>query len=116
PVGGVLLVGDAAGFYDPLTGEGVFSALRGAELVAEIAGTALARGDVSRAALAGYERARRAAFTAKRRFTEILQLLVRRRRFGNLAAHFFADRPELLDLALGALDDFVPPRALLTRF
>ena len=114
-LGGVLLVGDAAGFYDPLTGEGVFSALRGAELAAETAGTALARGDASRLALAGYERARRAAFTAKRRFTEILQLLVRRRRLGNLAAHFFARRPELLDLALGVAGDFVPPSALLAR-
>ena len=31
-VGGVLLVGDAAGFYDPFTGEGLFTALRSAEL------------------------------------------------------------------------------------
>ena len=30
--GGVLLVGDAGGFYDPFTGEGVFTALRSAEL------------------------------------------------------------------------------------
>jgi flavin-dependent dehydrogenase len=113
--GGVLLVGDAAGFYDPLTGEGVFSARRGAELAAETAGRALGRGDVSRAALAGYERARRAAFTAKRRFTVALQLVVRHRRLGNFAARFFARRPELLDLALGVAGDFVPPRELLLR-
>ena len=113
--GGVLLVGDAAGFYDPLTGEGVFTALRGAELAAETAGRALGHGDVSRAALAGYEHARRAAFAAKRRFTEALQLVVRHRRLGNLAAHVFARRPELLDLALGVVGDFIPPRALLSR-
>jgi len=113
--GGVLLVGDAAGFYDPLTGEGVFSALRGAELAAETAGPALGRGDVSRAALAGYERARRAAFTAKRRFTEALQVVVRHRRLGNVAAHLFARRPDLLDLALGVAGDFVPPRQLVRR-
>jgi geranylgeranyl reductase family protein len=112
---GVLLVGDAAGFYDPLTGEGVFSALRGAELAAETAARALGHGDVSRAALAGYERARRAAFAAKWRFTEALQFVVRHRRVGNVAAHVFARRPELLDLALGVVGDFVPPRALLSR-
>jgi flavin-dependent dehydrogenase len=33
--GGVLFVGDAAGFYDPFTGEGIFTALRSAELAAE---------------------------------------------------------------------------------
>ncbi len=113
--GGVLLVGDAAGFYDPLTGEGVFSALRGAELAAETAGRALGRGDVSRTALAGYEHARRAAFTAKRRFIDVLQFVVRHRRLGNVAAHLFAHRPELLDLALGVTGDFIPPRVLLSR-
>src|SRR5207247_1026607 len=34
-VGGVLLVGDAAGFFDPFTGEGIYAALRGAELAVE---------------------------------------------------------------------------------
>ena len=113
--GGVLLVGDAAGFYDPLTGEGVFSALRGAELAAETAGRALASGDVSRAGLAGYSRARRAAFADKQRFTRALQLVVGRRRLGNWVAHRLARRQDLLDLTLGVVGDFVPPRSLLFR-
>ena len=36
--GGVALVGDAAGFYDPFTGEGLYTALRSAELLADAAG------------------------------------------------------------------------------
>ena len=52
-VGGVLLAGDAAGFYDPFTGEGLFTALRSAELLAETAHAALTRGDLSARALAG---------------------------------------------------------------
>ena len=42
---GALLVGDAADFFDPFTGQGIYSALRGAELAAETAEGALrARG------------------------------------------------------------------------
>jgi flavin-dependent dehydrogenase len=111
--GGVLLVGDAAGFYDPLTGEGVFSALRAAELVAETAAQAFDASDWSAAALATYERARRATFAGKERFTRALQFVVRRRRLANLTAHLLARRPALLDLLLGVAGDYVPPRALL---
>jgi flavin-dependent dehydrogenase len=113
--GGVLLVGDAAGFYDPLTGEGVFSALHGAELAAETAGRALARGDVSLASLAEYRHARRAAFTDKARFTRALQLVIGSRRLSNATAHYLARRQELLDLTLGVSGDYVPPRALLSH-
>ena len=49
---GVALVGDAAGFYDPFTGEGLYTALRGAELLAEVAHDALRGGACSRAAVA----------------------------------------------------------------
>ena len=43
---GVLLVGDAAGFYDPFTGEGLYTALRSAEMLVETADPALGAGDV----------------------------------------------------------------------
>ena len=114
--GGVLLVGDAAGFYDPLTGEGVFSALRGAELAAATAARALAGGDVSARALTEYGRARRAVFADKQRFTRALQFVVSHRRVADLTARVLARRPNLLDLTLGVVGDFVPPRALLRLF
>jgi flavin-dependent dehydrogenase len=111
--GGVLLVGDAAGFYDPLTGEGVFSALRGAELIAETATRAFHAGDWSWVTLASYERARRAVFAGKERFTRALQFVVRRRRLADLTAHLLARHPARVDLLLGVAGDYVPPRALL---
>jgi flavin-dependent dehydrogenase len=110
--GGVLLVGDAAGFYDPFTGEGIFTALRGAELAVETVVRALRAGDASAAALATYERARRAAFSDKERVTRALQLLIRHRRLANLAARWLSTRPAVLDALLGVVGDFVPPRAL----
>jgi len=110
--GGVLFVGDAAGFYDPFTGEGIFTALRSAELAADTLVTALRADDVSAAALAAYGRARRAAFADKERVTRALQALIGRRRLANLAARWLATRPRLLDTLLGVIGDYVPPRAL----
>ena len=41
---GFLLVGDAAGFLDPFTGDGIYEAMRGALLAAPVADAALQRG------------------------------------------------------------------------
>jgi flavin-dependent dehydrogenase len=110
--GGVLLVGDAAGFYDPFTGEGIFTALRSAELAADTVLAALRAGDVSAPALAVYERARRAAFADKQRLTRALQAVIGHRRLANLVAHGLAARPRVLAALLGVIGDYVPPRAL----
>jgi len=112
-VGGLVLVGDAAGFYDPLTGEGVFSALRGAELASDVAAAALQAGDCSTERLGSYRRARRQVFTAKARFTHALQFVVARRSLANLTARVLVRRPGLLDLLLGVVGDYVPPGRLL---
>jgi menaquinone-9 beta-reductase len=112
-VGGVLLAGDAAGFYDPFTGEGLYTALRSAELLAEVAHPALTTGDVSAGALAPYARAKRAAFADKARVTQALQLIIAHRRLANSAARFLQRRPALLGTLMGVIGDFVPPRALL---
>src|SRR5204863_2790855 len=59
--GGALLVGDAADFFDPFTGQGIYSALRGAELAAAAILDTLATG----ASLRQYTRARRREFAGK---------------------------------------------------
>lgn len=111
-VGGVLLAGDAAGFYDPFTGEGLYTALRSAELLAEAAHPALSTGDVSAGALAPYARAKRAAFADKARVTRVLQFIIAHRRLANGAARFLQRRPALLGTLMGVIGDFVPPRAI----
>jgi menaquinone-9 beta-reductase len=57
-VRGLLLAGDAAGFVDPMTGDGLRLALRGAELAAEAAETALAQSTDDVHAQLGVRRAR----------------------------------------------------------
>ena len=114
--GGVVLVGDSAGFYDPFTGEGIYTALRCAELVAEVAVPALAAGDCSARALRAYAERRRAVFDDKERVMRALQLVIRHRAIAVRIARVFARRPEVLDLVMGVVGDFVPPRALLARY
>ncbi len=111
--GGVLLAGDAAGFYDPFTGEGVYTALRSAELLVEVAHGALAGGDVSARALGAYARARRRARRDKEWITRALQFIIARRRLADHIAHALARHPALLDAFMGVIGDFVPPRELL---
>jgi flavin-dependent dehydrogenase len=111
--GGVMLVGDAAGFYDPFTGEGVYTALRSAELLAETAVDALRRDDCSAAALASYDRGRRASFRDKERLARGLQFVVGHRWLANLVARSVVSRPVLLETLMGVFGDFIPPRDLL---
>jgi flavin-dependent dehydrogenase len=111
--GGVLLVGDSAGFYDPFTGEGVFTALHSAELAAETIHSALKSDDVSAAALAPFEHRRRRIWRDKARVTRAVQAIIRRRWLANLTAHALARRPAVLDALMGVIGDFVPPRAVL---
>src|SRR2546429_9964646 len=63
PGGGAVLVGDAADFFDPFTGQGIYAALRGAELLAQCLIPALGRPDA--AALAPYDRPRRREFRGR---------------------------------------------------
>jgi geranylgeranyl reductase family protein len=109
--GGVLLVGDAAGFLDPFTGEGVYRALRSAELAADAVGQELRGGDPSTRG-GGHPR-RTAEFRAKARVEILLQHLMRRPGPAVLAARLLARRPAHLARLMGVFGDFVPPRALL---
>ena len=73
-IDGLLLAGDAAGFIDPMTGDGLRFAIRGAELTASAALDALSNGwDGVHRRLAD---ARRAEFSRKWRFNRAVRSLV----------------------------------------
>lgn len=59
---GLLVVGDAAGHIDPLTGEGIHTAIQGGFLAADELGKALAEDDLSARRLMAYERRWKQAF------------------------------------------------------
>ena len=113
---GAVLVGDAAGFYDPFTGEGVTLALRTAGLAASAVDDALGRepgGTLPR--LRAYERERSSATRDKFRFNRLLQTAVTWPAAADAIAHRLARRPDLADRLVGIAGDFVPARAAFDR-
>lgn len=74
-----LLVGDAAGFVDPINGEGIHTALESARIAAGIANEALQTGDCSRAFLARYERRWRTAFDLDLRTSDLIVTIIKNR-------------------------------------
>lgn len=73
---GAVLAGDAATFIHPFTGEGVYFALRGAQLAAEAVSGALERGDVSRHSLSVYDARRRAELLPRYHLCDLVQRVV----------------------------------------
>jgi flavin-dependent dehydrogenase len=110
---GVLLVGDAADFFDPFTGEGICAALRGGALAARAAAAALERpGPVTADRLAGYVAARRGAFAGKWAVERLIG-------YGMAAPALFDRAVRRLEgrgwahTLVGVTGDFVPARAVL---
>jgi geranylgeranyl reductase family protein len=112
---GAALVGDAADFYDPFTGEGIYSALRGGELLGPYLFESL-RANNSRAAdvpLEAYERSRRHEFGGKWRVERLIGLAVSFPVLMNHAARTLSSRSNLADLLVGVAGDFVPAGEVL---
>lgn len=109
---GVVLVGDAAGYYDPFTGQGIYRALRGAELAAEHVDAALRANDVSARALGGYDRAHRREFGPGERLQHVIEGFVSRPRLMAAAASVIRRRPRFADALIAATADVRPVRSL----
>lgn len=112
---GAALVGDAAEFFDPFTGEGIYAALRGGELLTSYAFDA-ARSpneEKRRIALAAWDRCLRDEFSGKRLVERAIGLSVAFPWLLDRAARSLSSRRELADLLVGVTGDFVPPREVL---
>ena len=112
---GAALVGDAADFFDPFTGEGIYSALRGGELLADHVSDMLAAPSpaLADAALREYDRARRREFGGKWIVERVIGAVVASPRLINRAARRLAARKDLADLLIGVTGNFVPPREII---
>lgn len=109
---GVALVGDACGFVDPLTGEGLFFAMRGASLLAPAIDECLREPRNETRALRRYARARRFEFGPRYAMARLLQTGLRRPGVPERVIGALDRAPGLCDLVLGLTGDYVPPSAL----
>ena len=114
---GLALVGDAAGYYDPFTGQGVYQALTGAERLAHVLGAAL-RSDaltVSASALRPYAdwlmRTRRPARTVQR----AIEYVTARPRLMARCTRALGRAPLFADTLVAVTGDLVPARSLIGR-
>ena len=111
---GAALVGDAADFFDPFTGEGIYAALRGGELLAPFLVEALGRGAKEEGRiLSGYDRARKRQFGGKWKLERIVGMAIAYPYFMNNAAKVLSRRKDMADLLVGVAGDFIPPRVVL---
>ena len=113
--GGAALVGDAADFFDPFTGEGIYAALRGGEIAAPFIAESViarARGRDADRPLGAYEAARRSEFSGKWKVERLVGAAVAVPAIINRAATVLSRRRDMADIFVGVVGDFVPPREI----
>lgn len=101
---GAALVGDAAGYFDPFTGQGVFQALDGAELLAAC---------IMNDDLAAYEPALRTRTRAVRRVQRAVEFVCARPRVARAAFGGLARTPRVAQRLIEVTGDLRPVRDLL---
>ncbi|MCA8925938.1 MAG: FAD-dependent monooxygenase [Planctomycetes bacterium] len=97
---GLLLVGDAAGGLDPITGEGVSLALVTSKVASEVLAGAYARNDFSARRLAAWTRQRRRAVRGLQRFTQGLLYLSRNHAKAERIVRTLAEKPDTFERLL----------------
>ncbi|MBL8898390.1 MAG: FAD-dependent monooxygenase [Planctomycetes bacterium] len=110
---GAALVGDACSFVDPMTGEGLYFAMRGAELLAAALVPALHARRTDRAALAPYLRGRKREIAPRQRVARWMQRGLRHPALVRGFLGLLQRRPSLADLVVALTGDYVSPRDLL---
>lgn len=111
----LLLVGDAAGALDPITGEGLSIGLVTGAIAAEVADRALATGDLSARALSAWTRRRSAAVRPLAALTGALLRVATRPALAARVVRTLAGAPGTFERVLGVASGLAPISSLTLR-
>jgi flavin-dependent dehydrogenase len=114
PCGGLMAVGDAMGFIDPFTGEGIYLSLRSSEIAVEIANLALKNSNVSLACLKVYEKKRKQEFEKKFLLSRILQKIIYNQFFCDKVVKNLREKRDLSETLVGVIGDLVPAERVVS--
>ncbi|GGG88836.1 NAD(P)/FAD-dependent oxidoreductase [Paenibacillus radicis (ex Gao et al. 2016)] len=103
---GMVLVGDAAGYYDPMTGQGIYRALRSAELAAPALMDALQTG--SHRSLQWYNRQRLTEFAGSLRLQKLIEQASRHERLWRAGLRVIGASEALTNRLVAAIGDSRP--------
>jgi menaquinone-9 beta-reductase len=106
--GGLILVGDATGFIDPFTGEGIYLSLRSSQLAVGVIKNAFDRNDFSSRQFEFYDRMRRKEFREKNILSKALQYLIYKPFLCNRVVEALANQKQLSSLLVGVIGDYMP--------
>jgi flavin-dependent dehydrogenase len=106
--GGLLLVGDATGFIDPFTGEGIYLSLRSSQLAVGVVENAFDKSDFSSRQLQSYDLIRKKEFRKKNILSKVLQRLIYKPYLCNRVIETLATQKELSSLLVGVIGDYMP--------
>ena len=108
------MVGDATGFIDPFTGEGIYLSLRSSEIAVEVAEKALKNLNFSRDALNIYEVRRRKEFDKKFLLSRILQKLICNQFLCNQVVRALKGDRDLAETLVGVIGALKPAETVVS--
>lgn len=114
PCGGLVLVGDATGFIDPFTGEGIYLSLRSSQLAGEVVHSGFQSSNFSRNFLTVYDQRRKREFGGKFLLSRILQKLIYNRNFCNRVMKSLSGNRVLAETLVGVIGDILPAEKVVS--
>lgn len=114
PCGGLMLVGDATGFIDPFTGEGIYLSLRSSQLAGEVIHAGFKSLNFSKNFLSVYDQRRQQEFGGKVLLSRILQWLIYNRPFCNRVMKSLSSNRGLAETLVGVIGDILPAEKVVS--
>ena len=107
-------MGDAAGFIDPFTGEGIYLSLRSAQLAMATIDSSFKNLNFSKNKLAEYDLARTKEFGEKFVLSRIIQKVIYSRKLCDFLVTALSKNPSVANDIVGVIGDYYPAKKVVS--